>query len=75
MNATTINDSHYADDFELILEPDTPLNEARADAKAPATVTFPELHLDGSLAGAGVAILLFMALFVGFLHSWFTSGS
>lgn len=34
-----------------------------------------EPHFDVSLAGAGVAILLWMALFTGFLYSWFALGS
>ncbi len=33
-----------------------------------------EPHFDVSLAGGGVAIVLWMALFTGFLYSWFTLG-
>ena len=37
--------------------------------------TVHEPHFDLSLAGAGAAILVWMALFAGFLFSWFTMGS
>lgn len=47
--------------------------QTRPGTKTQATPHEP--HFDVSLAGAGIAILLWMALFTGFLYSWFTLGS
>lgn len=76
MNATLNDTSHYADDFEIDVEPAGSLDEALTRPKAlDAAVLEVEPPFDLSLAGAGIAVLLFMALFSGFLYSWFTMGS
>lgn len=74
MNATIDDSRNYADDFDILLEPATFLDDASPETKAQAATILHEPHLDVSLAGAGVAILLWMALFTGFLYSWFTMG-
>ena len=71
--SATINDiSHYEDDFEILLQPSRPLDEALSQTKTQALTVEP--RFDYTLAGAGAAILVWMALFAGFLYSWFTMG-
>lgn len=60
--ATTLNESTR---FQSRTWPET-------NRQAAATVHEP--HFDLSLAGAGVAVVLWMALYAGFLFSWFTMG-
>lgn len=75
MSATIHDISQYEDDFEILLAPSSALDEALAQPKTQAATTVHEPPFDFSLAGAGIAVLLWMALFVGFLYSWFTMGS